>query len=82
MVFLLLLADSSASLGLPVLRGVKNPVSRCSDADPPQRDSDPTGPVPAGHLPHLQADHAWAICGQLPRFHAGKEEKPKILLTN
>lgn len=70
-------ADSSASLGLPVLRGVENPVPRRPDADPPQRGPDPTGPVAAGRLPDLQADHTRHVCGQLPQFHAGKEEKPK-----
>lgn len=70
-------ADSSACLGLPVLRGVENPVPRRSDADPPPRGPDPTGPVAAGRLPDLQADHTRPICGKLPQFHAGKEEKPK-----
>lgn len=68
-------ADSPASLGLPVLRGVKNPVPRGSDADPPPRGRDPTGPVAAGRLPDLQADHTRPICGQLPQFHAGNEGK-------
>lgn len=70
-------ADGSASVGLPVLRGVQNPVPRRSDADPPQRGADPTGPVAAGRLPDLQADHTRHICGQLPQLHAGREAKPK-----
>lgn len=75
--FLLFPADSSSHLGLPVLRGVKNPVPRCSDADPPQRGPDPTGPVAAGRLPDLQADDARPICGRLPHLHAGTGENSK-----
>lgn len=76
--FLLFPADRSARLGLPLLRGVKNPVPRCSDADPPQRGPDPTGPVAAGRLPDLQADDTRPICGQLPRVHAGTGENPNV----
>lgn len=70
-------ADCSTRLGLPVLRGVKDPVPRCPDADPPPRGSDPTGPVAAGRLPDLQADDARSVCGQLPQLHAGRGEKSK-----
>lgn len=55
-------ADSSADLGLPVLRGLQNPVPCSSDTDPPQPGPDSTGPVTAGRLPKLQADHPWTIC--------------------
>lgn len=64
-------------MGLPVLRGVKNPVPRCSDADPPPRGPDPTGPVVAGRVPGLQADDARPVCGPLPHFHAGTGEHSK-----
>lgn len=74
-------ADCSTRLGLPLLRGVKNPVPRCPDADPPPRGSDPTGPVAAGRLPDLQADDARSVCGQLPQLHAGRGEKSKHQIT-
>ncbi|CAF89320.1 unnamed protein product, partial [Tetraodon nigroviridis] len=66
---------SSARLGLPVLRGLKNPVPRGSDADPPQRGPDPPGQVAAGRLPDLQADDARPVGGRLPRFPAGTGPK-------
>lgn len=65
-------ADCSADLGLLVLWGLKNPVPCSSDTDPPQPDSDSTGPVTARRLPNLQADHLWTICWSMSHFHAGK----------
>lgn len=74
-------ADSSADMGLLVLRGLKNPVPCSSDTDPPQPGFDSTGPVPARRLPNLQADDPRTICWWMPHFYAGRRRTDYALNT-
>lgn len=71
-IFASILADGSEDLGLPFLRGLKDPVPCGSDSDPPQPGADRRGPVSAGHLRRLQTDRSRTVRRGVSHFHAGR----------